>query len=226
MTFLRWPQMTFLRWPQVTPFYHDFTWLRNVLVFYSICVVFTLCCTIWFVLYWLLVIKATSWRPSEINDDDEWWPKVNNRFLRITFDPKEIETWEWSHCISLIEAHWYICNMTYLGHHVTLTWGQILTLTFQGHAIHVSMRLDEENTMVSKSLLYHFKRGRNHRKTVSLKNAVFDLWWPLTPKPLVLGEIWRHCSERAFQGLSIAFLNFDVSVTGTEIMRIIWSYVM
>ena len=23
--------------------------------------------------------------------------------------------------------------MTYLGHHVTLTWGQILTLTFQSH---------------------------------------------------------------------------------------------
>ena len=115
--------------------------------------------------------------------------------------------------------------MTYLGHHVTLTWGQILTLTFQGHAIHVSMRIDEANTMVSKSLLYHFKHGSYHRKTVSLKNAVFDLSWPLTPKPLVLGEIWRHRSERAFQELSIAFLNFDVAVTGTEIMRIIWSYI-
>ena len=49
-------------------------------------------------------------------------------FLRITFDPKEIKTWEWSHCVSLIKTHRYICNMTYLGHHVTLTWGQILTL--------------------------------------------------------------------------------------------------
>ena len=153
-------------------------------------------------------------------------PKVTNRFLRITFDPKELETWEWSHCVSLIKTRRYICNMTYLGHHVTLTWGQILTLTFQGHAIHVSMRLDEANTMVSKSLLYHFKHGSYHRNTVSLKNAVFDLSWPLTPKPLVLGEIWRHLSERAFQELSIAFLNFDVAVTGTEIMRIIWSHVM
>ena len=115
--------------------------------------------------------------------------------------------------------------MTCLGHHVNLTWGQILTLTFQGHSIHVAMRLDEANTMVSKSFLYHFKDGRYHRKTVSLKNAVFDLSWPLTPKPLVLGEIWRHLSERAFQELSIAFLNFDVAVTGTEIMRIIWSHV-
>ena len=36
------------------------------------------------------------------------------------------------------------------------------------------MRLDEANTMVSKSLLYHLKHG-TYRKTVSLKNAVFDL---------------------------------------------------
>ena len=100
--------------------------------------------------------------------------------------------------------------MTYSGHHVTLTWGQILTLMFHGHAIRVSMHLDEANTMVSKSLLYHFKHGSYHRNTVSLKNAVFDLSWPLTPKPLVLGEIWRRLSERAFQELSIAFLNFDV----------------
>ena len=65
--------------------------------------------------------------------------------------------------------------MTYLGHHVTLTWGQILTLTFQGHAIHVSMRLDEANTMVSKSLLYHFKHGSYHWKTVFAQKCRF---WP------------------------------------------------
>ena len=42
-------------------------------------------------------------------------------------------------------------------------------LDLSGHAIHVSMRLDEANTMVSKSLLYPFKHGSYHRKTVSLK---------------------------------------------------------
>ena len=121
-------------------------------------------------------------------------------FLRITFDPKKIETWEWSHCvlpsrrIDTYATHRYICNASIH-----------MTLTFQGHAIHVSMRLDKTNTMVSKSLLYHFKHGSYHQKTVSLKNFVFDLSWPLTPKPLILGEIWRHLSERAFQELSIAF---------------------
>ena len=43
-----------------------------------------------------------------------------------------------------------MCNMTYLGHHVALTWGQIFTFTFQGHTMHGSMRLAEANTMVSK----------------------------------------------------------------------------
>ena len=101
---------------------------------------------------------------------------------------------------------------------MTLTWGQILSLTFQGHAIHVSMRLDEANMMVSKLLLYHFKQRSYHWKTVSLKNAVFDLSWPLTLKRLILGEIWRHLSEIAFQELSFAFFRFGVAIIVPEIM--------
>ena len=58
-------------------------------------------------------------------------------FLQITFDSEEIETWEWSYCVSLIKTHLLICNMTYLGHHVTSTWDQILTLAFQDYTIHV-----------------------------------------------------------------------------------------
>ena len=97
-------------------------------------------------------------------------------------------------------------------------WGQILTLTFQGHAIHVSMRLDEANTMVAKLLLYHFKHKSYHWKTVSLKNAVFDLPWPLTLKRLILGEICRRSIERAFQELSFAFFGFGVAIIVPEIM--------
>ena len=96
------------------------------------------------------------------------------------------------------------------------------------------MRLDEVNTMVSKSLLYHFKHGSFHRKTVSLKNAVFDLSWPLTPKPIGVGTLFKlganfwykdcHFSRRApYNYLSAAQLkeidrlrcfviNFDIAV--------------
>ena len=35
-------------------------------------------------------------------------------------------------------------------------------LDLQGHTIHVSMRLDEANTMVSGLLLYHFKHRSYH----------------------------------------------------------------
>ena len=134
---------------------------------------------------------------------------ADNLRLRRARDMKVV-----SMCLSLNTLR-LICN---LGQAVTLTWGQILTLTFQGHAIHVSMRLDEANTMVSKLLLYHFKHRSYHWKTVSLKNAVFDLSWPLTLKRLILGEIWRHLSERAFQELSFVFFLFGVAIIALEIM--------
>ena len=134
---------------------------------------------------------------------------ADNLRLRRARDMKVVS------CVCLVNALRLICN---LGQAVTLTWGQILTLTFQGHAIHVSMRLDKANTMVSKLLLYHFKHRSYHWKTVSLKNAVFDLSWPLTLKRLILGEIWRHLSERAFQELFFAFFGFGVAIIVPEIM--------
>ena len=152
-----------------------------------------------------------------------WWPKVKcwpvtplrssevtevtNRFLQITWDWEELETWKWSQCVCLVNTLRLICNL-----------GHAVTLTFQGHAIYVSMRLDEANTMVSKSLLYHFKHRSYHWKTVSFKNAVFDLSWPLTLKRLSLGEIWRQFGERAFQELSFAFFGFGVAIIVPEIM--------
>ena len=44
------------------------------------------------------------------------------RFLPITFDRNELETWAWCHSVRLVKAHRLICNMIYLGHTVTLTW--------------------------------------------------------------------------------------------------------
>ena len=149
----------------------------------------------------------TPLRSSEVTE-------ATNRFLQITWDWEELETWKWSQCVCLVNTLRLICN---LGQAVTLTWGQILTLIFQGHAIHVSMRRDEANTMVSKLLFYCLKHISYHWKTVSLKNAVFDLSWPLTLKRLILGEICRHLSGRAFQELSFSFL-FGVAIIVPEIM--------
>ena len=44
-------------------------------------------------------------------------------FLPITFDRKEIETWERCQSVHLTKTDQLICNMTYLGHLLTLTLG-------------------------------------------------------------------------------------------------------
>ena len=49
-------------------------------------------------------------------------PEVTNRHLPITFDQKEIETWDWCQYVRLGQANRLICNMTHFGHHVTLAW--------------------------------------------------------------------------------------------------------
>ena len=77
--------------------------------------------------------------------------------------------------VSMCLSRQYASTYMQLGSRRDLDLRSNLTLTFQGHAIHCSMCLDEANTMVLKSLLYHFKHRNYHSKTVSLKNAVFDL---------------------------------------------------
>ena len=49
-------------------------------------------------------------------------PEVTNRHLPITFDQKEIETWDWCQYVRLGQANRMICNMTHFGHHLTLAW--------------------------------------------------------------------------------------------------------
>ena len=44
------------------------------------------------------------------------------RFLPITFDRNELETWRWCYSVRLVKAHQLTCNMTYLVDTVTLTW--------------------------------------------------------------------------------------------------------
>ena len=72
-----------------------------------------------------------------------------------------------------------------------------------------------------KIIALSFQTQKLSLKTVSLKIAVFDLAWPLTLKRLILGEICRHLSERAFQELSFAFFGFGVANIVPEIMAAI-----
>ena len=73
----------------------------------------------------------------------------------IFFYRIEIEQCDWSQCVSFAETRQLICNMTYLGQHVTscgLDLGSSFEIIFLGQHAYISMRLDEWNTMVSKLL--------------------------------------------------------------------------
>ena len=73
-------------------------------------------------------------------------------FLPITFDRNELETWVWCHSVCLIKAHGLTCNMTYLGHTVTLTWRDLrakFKLDLPNQKIYGSIRFDERYTIVS-----------------------------------------------------------------------------
>ena len=54
-----------------------------------------------------------------------WSHRVAVRFLPITFDLNVLDTWGWYQSVCLVNAHRLTCNMTYLGHTVTLTWGDL-----------------------------------------------------------------------------------------------------
>ena len=104
---------------------------------------------------WTIRVKNCNTYPSKGHLRS---PEVTNRHLPITFDQKEIETWDWCQYVRLGQANRVICNMTPFGHHVTLAWLDLrsnfdLDLS-KSLYIYGSTRLNETNTMVSNSLLY------------------------------------------------------------------------
>ena len=59
-----------------------------------------------------------------------------------------------------------------------------------------------------KIIALSFQTQKLSLKNCFAQKCVFDISWHLTLKRLISGEIWRHLSERAFQELSFAFLDF------------------
>ena len=67
--------------------------------------------------------RAVAWFPVERSSDVTLWRhRVTVRFLPITFDRNDLGTCDWCHSVRLVKTHRLICNMTYLGPTVTLTW--------------------------------------------------------------------------------------------------------
>ena len=102
-------------------------------------------------------------------------PKVTIHFGLITFNRSVIQASKQHHCVSLVNTNRMICNVTYLSQVMTLNWGQISFLTFLGHGIHHSTRLEALNTMVVKSLTKTLRVQSYDRKTNIFKIRPF---WP------------------------------------------------
>ena len=132
------------------------------------------------------------------------------RFLPLTFDRIEIVSWEWSQPVFFSQRRidWYAIWPTLHNkwRHVTLTWGQVLTLTFLGQHVHISKRSDERKTMVPK-LCLNLKKKR-----------FFYLSWPLYLNPLKLHQFWCHVSVRTVKELSSAFSRGFLPIIINEIM--------
>ena len=103
--------------------------------------------------------RAVASFPVEKSSEVTLWRHwVAIRFLPITFDKNELDTWGWCHSVCLVKAHRLACNMTYLGHTVTFTWRDLIS-NFKIDLSRItktygSIRLDERNELVSKLFLY------------------------------------------------------------------------
>ena len=146
-------------------------------------------------------------------------PEVTGTYLAITSDRCKIQRCAWCHCVRLTQTHRLICNMTSSGHFVTLTWGQILTLTFQGHQLYHSTRLNARNTMVLKEMLCrHWFTSYSRKKNVFDKTSYVWNFWLIQPKLWDLAQFWWNNGERASSELSFAFFGFALSIIVSEIM--------
>ena len=121
-----------------------------------------------------------------------------------------------------------ICNLTYLGHFVTLTspWPEVkfkVDLLRSSDISFDSSRRDKLDG--TKSFLLSWKLKKLFAKHFSAENSRLELRWPLEVKPLTLGQIWGHLSERKFHQLSSAFFGFSLAVIVPEIMRVFRSNV-
>ena len=146
--------------------------------------------------------------------------EVSYRFWAIALDWNKIQAPKHVHCVCLVKTDRLICNMTFSGQVMTLTWGQISNLTFWGQTIYHSTRLDQTNTMVCELFLCHIWNTSYCRKTISMKNGYFDLAWPLEAKPLTWPKNGWHQLHWELKELSNVFFRAFLALLVSELKRI------
>ena len=146
-------------------------------------------------------------------------PEVTNRYLPITCDQKEIETWDWCRYVRLGQAKQLICNMIHLGHHMTLAWLDLrsnfdLDFSKSFYIWFDAPWRDKHNGIRIVALPLKWKILSSKNLSDIFLN--FDPWWP---------EFWPETKKNMteiismiFRELSNAAFRFYLRRTGAEIM--------
>ena len=139
-----------------------------------------------------LLVRGPSERWSEVIPDHAGSQAV---LFTMTRYKLKIERRNWHHCVHLVETHRLMCSMTYLGHHVTVTLGQIFNLTFQGYLVYVSNRLDARNTIQSKLFPYH------------------DYTRSYFQKCIIVKKLWKSFEKTTFMTLGAYIIDLRSNLT-------------
>ena len=78
---------------------------------------------------------------------------VTKLFLPIASHRKEVQHRACTHCVQIVKTHRMVYILTLRSRWGQVTWGQLVTLTWWGHDIHIPMRIHERISMVLLFLL-------------------------------------------------------------------------
>ena len=147
----------------------------------------------------ILQVKFLVGEPSKGHGGHSRSPTV----LTITWDPNEIDTWDWCHCVCLRKAHRMMYNLTYSGHQVTLAWLDLrsnfdLKLSRSNYTWFDAPWRDKHDG--TKIIALPLKRKILSSKNLFGKFGNFDPWWPqFWPEPKKWPKLFRNDFSRAFE---------------------------
>ena len=140
-------------------------------------------------------------------------------FSGITFDRDQLEQWKHHRCVQADNMDQLICNMTLLGQVMTLPWGYIFNITFQGQIIYHSTMLDKRSTMLAKEMVYLYWVNSYYRKNhFYRKKRLFFSFCSLEAKPLILDQIWGNIEKKSKRGIEGALAQ-HCSYSSSRVMR-------
>ena len=152
---------------------------------------------------------VASFPVERLSEVTLWRHRVTVRFLSIAFDINELQTWGWCHSVRLVKAHHrqLICNKTYLGHTVTLTWRDLrsnfeIDLSRKNIWIDPTWRVEHDGVKIVPLALVV--------KKLFMKKRTFFLWWPLILTVLGWPPIWGHRSIAEIQGYHLAMVRSTI----------------